>query len=271
MGNGPEENGSALIGLLTDFGLNDWYVAAIKGEILRRLPGARLLDISHGVPAQQIEAGAFLLGCVLDSMPKGMVFCCVVDPGVGTPRRAICGRIGPWFFAGPDNGLATPLLDRIDGDFALYEIESSGFRAETVSSTFHGRDLFAPAAAALAAGIPPERAGRPVSDPVILPLAMPEELGQGLVARVMLVDHFGNLVTNVTREAYEELLSQRPFLVRAGVLRLDGISQTFGHVRQVEPLAYWGSAGTLEIAVNHGSAAQVTGLKPGDSVYLDWL
>ena len=261
----------APIALLTDFGLDDWYVAAMKGRILCRLPEAQIIDLSHGVPGQQIEAGAFLLRCVLDSMPRNTVFCCVVDPGVGTERRAICGRIGRWRYAGPDNGLASPLLEEVGEDFALYEIESDEFRDESLSATFHGRDLFAPAAARLAAGVAPERAGRPVSDPIVLPPSIPEELPQGLVARVLLVDHFGNLVTNARRRDYEKPLAERKFVIRVGALRLGTICKSFAHVCREEALAYWGSADTLEIAINRGSAAQVSGLRVGDSVYIDWV
>lgn len=259
------------IALLTDFGLTDWYVAAVKGQILRRLPGARLIDITHCVPAQQVETAAFLLHCVMNSMPERTVFLCIVDPGVGTVRRAICGRIGHWHYAGPDNGLATPLLELADGDFELFEIETPEFKAAEVSATFHGRDLFAPAAARLAAGVPAAQAGRPVLDPVMLESSAPEELGHGLMARVMLVDHFGNLVTNLEREGYEELLRSRRFVLRAGPLRIDAITETYGHVRAIEALAYWGAAGTLEVAINHGSAAEVTGLRAGGTVYIDWL
>jgi hypothetical protein len=271
MDTNTNQTGPRPIALLTDFGLSDWYVAAMKGQILRRLPAALIIDLSHGVPAQQLESGTFVLRCVLPSMPDGTIFCCVVDPGVGAERRAICGRIGAWGYVGPDNGLATALLEQAGGDFALFEIESPEFRAQTVSPTFHGRDLFAPAAARLAAGAPPERAGRSVGDPLMLPPIEPESLSHGIVARVMLVDHFGNLVTNVARQGYEEQLVDRKFMIRAGALRLDTLTKTYGHVRRVEALAYWGSAGTLEIAVNHGSAAAVTGLRPGDSVYIDWL
>lgn len=259
------------IALLTDYGLTDWYVAAVKGQILRRLPAARLVDITHCVPVQQIDVGAFILQSALGSMPEPTIFLSIVDPGVGTPRRAVCGRIGRWMYVGPDNGLATPLLDLADGDFELFEIESPDFKNGEVSATFHGRDLFAPAAALLAAGTPPGLAGRPVADPVMLPPSFPEELSHGLLARVMLVDHFGNLVTNLTRPGFEERLVQGHFVIRAGPLRIDTISGTFGHVRAIEALAYWGAAGTLEIAINHGSAATVTGLHAGAAVYIDWV
>jgi S-adenosylmethionine hydrolase len=181
------------IALLTDFGLTDWYVAAVKGQILTRLPEARLIDITHCVPAQKVDTAAFLLDCVLESMPARTVFLCIVDPGVGTTRRGICGRIGRWHYVGPDNGLATPLLDQAGGDFDLFQIESPEFMAPEVSATFHGRDVFAPAAAMIAGGTPPELAGRRVDDPVVLETANPEELGHGLMVKVMLVDHFGNL------------------------------------------------------------------------------
>ncbi|MCL5270157.1 MAG: SAM-dependent chlorinase/fluorinase [bacterium] len=259
------------IALLTDFGLADWYVAAVKGRILTALPEARLVDISHGVPACNVEAGAFLLRCVLDAMPPATLFCCVVDPGVGATRRAVCGRIGPWGYSGPDNGLATPLFEKAGDDFALYEIASPGFRAPQVSDTFHGRDLFAPAAARLAAGADPAAAGPAVTDPVILPPLDPEELSHGLLARVMLVDHFGNLVTNIARPDWEARLARRRFVIRAGPLRLTAINRTFAQAREVEALAYWGSAGMLEVAVNRGSAAESTGLRAGDSIHVDWV
>lgn len=259
------------IALLTDFGLTDWYVAAVKGQILRRLPEARLIDITHVAPPQNIEAGAFLLQCVLDSMPERTVFLCIIDPGVGATRRTLCGRIGQWHYVGPDNGLASPLLEQAGGDFDLFQIESPEFRNVEVSATFHGRDIFAPAAALLAGGTAPELAGRRVADPVVLEWSFPEELSHGLMLKVMLVDHFGNLVTNLTRSAYEERLEAGKFVIRAGPLRIGSIHTTYTHVRAVEALAYWGSTGALEIAVNHGSAAEVTGLRAGGAIYVDWV
>lgn len=254
--------------LLTDFGVEDWYVGAMKGEILRLAPKAKIIDLCHGIAARDVAAGAFVLGAALPSIPTAAVLCCVVDPGVGSARRALAGRIGNYFFAGPDNGLATPLLARSSSlglDFELYEIDRSAFRAPHTqpSHTFHGRDLFAPAAAMLALGAPFVR-GLKVSDPVHLSLD-PEEGTGGIHARVMLVDRFGNLITNIWREKYEARFADR-FEIQAGPLRITAISKTFSAVAAGSPLAYWGSAGTLEIAISQASAAKATGLTPGSAV-----
>ncbi len=259
------------IALLTDFGDQDWFVAAMKGEILKRLPQANVIDISHGLPAHQIEPASFMVCCVLGAMPEGTVFCCVVDPEVGSRRRSLCGRVGRWFFSGPDNGLVSSLIDVVGEDFELHEIENPAFRNERISPTFHGRDLFAPAAAALASGRGPAEAGPAVNEPVRLPPCEPAATDSGIVARVMLVDRFGNLVTNVWEESYHDRLLPDRFVIRVGSMRLYNLSETFSQVREVEALAYWGSAGTLELAVNLGSAAQTTGLGIGDQVFVDWL
>jgi S-adenosylmethionine hydrolase len=256
------------IGLLTDFGLQDWYVAAMKGEILKHDPGSRIIDLCHVIPAHRVECAAFMLGCLLDSLPEGMVICCVVDPGVGTDRRAVCGEIGPWFFVGPDNGLMTPLIQRAGARIALYEIQDASFRSTVVSRTFHGRDVFAHAAARIAAGTPPDRVGLPLDHPVLLNTLGAEVHSDGLTGRVMLVDRFGNLVTNVSRDQFEGEFNSRQFTIRAGRLRLNSINNTYGEVRYAQALAYWGSAGYLEIGVNLGSASEMTGLQAGDLVFI---
>jgi S-adenosylmethionine hydrolase len=258
------------IALLTDFGLEEWYVAAMKGEILRRAPGTTIIDISHGVPQQQVRTAAFILECITRSLPKRTIFCCVVDPGVGTDRRSLCGRIGAWMFCGPDNGLLTPLYHQAGGDVDLHTIENPAFRNAEISTTFHGRDLFAPAAARLALGAAPSEAGPPASHPILLADMQPEDRGGVLLARVMLIDHFGNLVTNLTREPYGERLATRPFAIRAGRLTVRRLGVTFGAVDVGEPVAYWGSAGTLEIGINQGSAAQRSALPVGGTVEVTW-
>jgi hypothetical protein len=258
------------IALLTDFGLDDWYVGAMKGEVLRRAAGATIIDISHGVAPQQVRAGAFMLDKALDSMPGGTVFCCVVDPGVGTARRALCGRLGDWFFCGPDNGLLTPLHRRCGGDFELYTIERPEFRNARVSATFHGRDVFAPAAAQLALGVDPREAGPAATDPVLLTDIDPEERDGVLLARVVTIDRFGNLVTNLPRALYGERPAGGGIEIRAGRLTVRQLGETFGTVGEGEPIAYWGSGDTLEIAVNQGSAAQRSALAIGGTVEIVW-
>ena len=176
------------IGLMTDFGHQDWYVAAMKGEILKRLPGARIVDLCHSVPAHNVESAAFTLGCLLESLPRDMVVCCVVDPGVGTKRRALCGGIGHRFYVGPDNGLMTPMILGAGKHVCLHEIRNASFRSSEINCTFHGRDIFAHAAACIASGVPPDRAGPAVDDPVLLGNFEAEVRPDFITGRVMQVD-----------------------------------------------------------------------------------
>ena len=259
------------IALLTDFGTDDWYVAAMKGEILKRLPDAQIIDITHAIPPGNVAGGAFALRLVLDSMPPRTVFCCVVDPGVGTSRRAICGRVGSWGFAGPDNGLVTPIIERAGDDVELHEIQNPAFRSPNVSDTFHGRDLFAHAAACLAGGAPPDRAGPRIDQPVVLPPCEPHETPKGVAAQVIWIDRFGNLITNIAREKWRDRLDKRRFTIRAGSLTVDCLNRTFGEVEAGGAVAYWGSTGMLEVGINRGSAAEVAGLSVGDPILIEWL
>lgn len=248
--------------LLTDFGLGDWYVGAMKGEILRLAPEAAIVDLCHGIAPRDVAAGAFVLRAALKSIPTASVLCCVVDPGIGTERRAIQGRIGKYYFCGPDNGIATPLLERA-ADVEFYEIPSLFLKPEEPSDTFHGRDLFAPAAAMLAHGSP-FNFGPPITDPTRLNMN-PEETADGIRGRVMHVDRFGNLMTNIWREEYEARFANG-FEIQAGPLRFTEISTIFGTVAPGAPLAYWGSSGALEIGVNMSSAADRFKLAAGDFV-----
>ena len=248
--------------LLTDFGLADWYVGALKSVLFAADPATPILDIAHGVPPHDVHAGAFMLHAALPSVPPGAVILAVVDPGVGTSRRARCGHIGGWFYSGPDNGLAEPLLERAAGDHKLYQINNPAWRAADISATFHGRDLFAPAAARLAAGADPSAAGPAVPDPLRLPDWLPRQARGRIDARVMLVDRFGNCVTNLRPPL------PGPFTLPLGNYTLDCIHAAYGDLPPGAPLLYWGSAGTLELALNGASAAAAFGLAPGSFLSL---
>jgi S-adenosylmethionine hydrolase len=261
----------APIALLTDFGMDDGYVAAMKGEILCRVPGAVILDLCHAIPPGDLRAGAFMLGTLMPSMPEGTIFCCVVDPGVGTARRTLCGHAGRFSFAGPDNGLATPLLDAADGHVSLHEIQAPVWRNPNPSTTFHGRDLFAPAAARLAAGDSPIEAGPRVAEPLRLESVRPRIGEDGAEATIIWIDRFGNCITTFDRNAWEAPLARRRFSLRAGSLTLKSLHSTFGEVAKGSGLIYWGSSGFLEIAVNGGSAAREGAIEPGATVFLRWI
>jgi hypothetical protein len=264
---------ASLIVLMTDFGTKNWYEAAMKGEILRRAPDAKILDLTHDVPRQQINHGVFILHCAADSFPKRTVFCCVIDPGVGSDRKALIGWVGNVGFVGPDNGLVSPLLWRVNEErgekVELYEIRSPLFQNRRVSETFHGRDVFAPAAARLILGDDPRMAGPRVTDPVVLPPIRAELTGGRMKAEIMLIDHFGNAITNIHYDHYGPQLAQ-PFKLQVRDLALTGIDTNYSAKKPGEACCYWGSSGFLEIAINFGSAAQRFGLTAGDAFTLDF-
>ncbi|HKE17738.1 MAG TPA: SAM-dependent chlorinase/fluorinase [Kofleriaceae bacterium] len=246
----------ALVTLTTDFGTADGYVGAVKGVLHRLAPGVTVVDITHDVPRHDIAAGAHVLATAAPWFPAGTVHVAVVDPGVGGARRGVVVAAGGQVFVGPDNGifdLAAPLPS------AVHEIAAAGFRADRVSSTFHGRDVFAVAAARLAAGAPPERAGPAVALTGRLPGA--GAAGAAGAHRVVHVDVFGNLVTDVDGGAVPAGSRVRVAGREVGPLRA-----TFEDVARGEVLAYVGSGGTVEIAVREGSAAELLGAGRGAPV-----
>lgn len=252
--------------LMTDFGTEHWHSAVMKGEILRRADKAHILDLSHDVMRQSVKQGAFMLHCAMDSFPKQSIFCCVIDPGVGSERRTLVGWAGEYGFVGPDNGLVTPLLDRANGRFELHEIKSPIFCNPVVSATFHGRDVFAPAAAKLVLGADPRLAGPRVTDPVVLPSNSAKKTKDTLTGEIMLIDHFGNAVTSIHRSDFEGDFGKRPFELKAKSLRLSKLDKIYSERPRGEPVCHWGSSDYLEIAVNYGSAAEQFGLRFEDEV-----
>lgn len=249
-----------LVTLTTDFGTADGYVGAVKGVILSLSPGVQIVDITHDVPPQDVAAAAFALAQAAPYFPAGTVHVAVVDPGVGGARHGVVVDDGRQRFVGPDNGvfeLAVPV------PVAAYEITAPAFRRGTVAATFHGRDVFAPAAARLAAGAHPEEAGPKVALEGRLPGAPALRVspdGRTLRGRIVHVDRFGNLITDIPAARLGEGAR-----VRAGRASLK-VTTTYVSVARGKPLAYVGSSGTLEIAVRDGSAARRLGLRRGAPV-----
>ena len=240
-----------LVALLSDFGLSDHYVGAMKGEILKRCPVARLVDITHEVVPQSLAHGGVCLEQSLSSFPEGTVFLAVVDPGVGTERRAVAVRAGEYYFVAPDNGLLSRAVQALGGSDQAVELPLP----ERVSSTFHGRDVFAPAAGRLAAGQELESLGTPVDRLVGLPRRMPRQRPQGLEVSVLCVDHFGNVCFECKPE-HCPIFFQPGSVYRIGELELP-FQTTFGDVAVGEPLLLWNSAGHLELAVRNGRGEQL--------------
>ena len=273
----------ALIALLTDFGPTDAYAGILRGVIAGIAPQVRVIDLTHQLPPGDVRRAAFTLWQASLFFPAGTIFVCVVDPGVGTGRRGVALAWEDRVYVGPDNGTATYLVVR-DGAPSAYELTASEYRLDPVSSTFQGRDIFAPAAAHLASGLDPARLGPTVQDLTLLPLPNLGHTGRTVRGEILHADYFGNCITSIGRLreqgdslSLEPWLQQAPVasLPRAGlqVLLPGGIAlpllARFADVPRGEAVAYVGSSGLLEIGVNHGSAQEKLALSEGQSVRLE--
>lgn len=272
-----------MISILTDFGLEDTYVAAMKAVIHAIAPSEVVLDLTHNIPPGDIRRGAVELWRVAHMLPEGSVVLGVVDPGVGTSRRAIAIHTGHLFCVGPDNGLFSYISQR-HADESAVELTNSKYQLPEVSRTFHGRDIFAPAAAHIACGLPLDELGASVVD--VQELSAPElnvQSEASVQGEILYADRFGNLVTSIgqlTRKARSLRLD--PWIGGADPLELsirdpyltlpDGtplpLVEAFADAPGNALTAYIGSAGLIEIAVNGGSAIERTGVQPGQTVEL---
>lgn len=256
---------SQVISILTDFGTTDEFVGVMKGVIWGIAPRVQIADITHAIQPQNVLQGALVLGRAYRYFPPGSVHLAVVDPGVGTARRGIALRVGEHTFVGPDNGLFTfPLTN--GESFTAVSLDNPAYQLPTVSRSFHGRDVFAPAAAHLASGAALEEFGEPVPDPVVIEIPKPLRVVNGWRGQVMLVDGFGNLITNVTRE---DLAGARVRAVRCQGVMLDGVAETFGSREPGGVVAMFDSSGSLSICVVNGSAARQLGAGVGAMVEVE--
>ncbi|MBV9874531.1 MAG: SAM-dependent chlorinase/fluorinase [Verrucomicrobia bacterium] len=257
-----------IVTLLTDFGFDDYYVAAMKGVILSRCSQARLVDISHGIAPQNVLSAAYVLLGAYREFPVGTVHLAVVDPGVGSTRRGLILRTDRYLFVGPDNGLFSLVTPELAEAF---EIRPSAYLAATVSNTFHGRDIFAPVAAALAAGVKPEELGSPIRDPKRF-AALSQVNGATVKSRIMHLDRFGNAITGIERHHLNSELLPSSFSLQAGAadIHLQKRFYTEEPVVPGEPFLIWGSLNFLEISVTNGSAAELLNLSCGQAVTLEF-
>ena len=250
------------ITLTTDFGLQDHYVGTMKGVILSRCPDARILDITHNIPPFSLCAGAYAVAQAAPFFPAGTIHVVVVDPGVGTARKALLVEFQQQFFIAPDNGVLSLLLSH-DAAFTAREITNRELWLPNPSNTFHGRDIFAPSAAYLASGsVRPQDVG-PLLDRIeCLPDLEPIETEPGVWrGKILSIDHFGNVITNFRRPA-------GAFSLRIGPHHIRDFRETFGGATSELLFAYQGSSGYLELARNRRSAAQALDASPGDAVAL---
>lgn len=257
---------NGIVTLMTDFGTVDGYVAAMKGALLTAYRDATLVDITHHISTQDITEAAFQLATVWSTFPEGTTHLVVVDPGVGGERRAIVIEAGGHYFVTPDNGLLTLLMSNVPPSRAIVLDNQKHFRSD-VSSTFHGRDIFAPVAGLLAGGTVDFKAlgtEIPLESVVKLPWAPGEDRQGHILAPVVSVDRFGNCRTLLTRRELPLDLSK--IYVRCKDVTIRGINNTYSDVPLGKTLALWGSHGGLEIAVRGGSAAQSWEIARGDDV-----
>jgi S-adenosyl-L-methionine hydrolase (adenosine-forming) len=257
------------ISLITDFGLKDGNVGVMKGVIWGIVPNVQIADISHLIGPQNIQEAALVLYRSAPYFPEETVHVVVVDPGVGTARRPIAARLGQHFFVGPDNGVITMFLEYAESrawpvDFV--HLDQPQFWLPEVSLVFHGRDIFAPCAAHLAAGVPLISLGTPIHDPLRLKLAQPQRTERGLRGEVIHVDHFGNIATNVHREHISEA---DDVTVHIGNVEVHGLVKTFGERPVGELIALFGSTGSLILSVVNGSAAERLQAHVGDQVEVE--
>ena len=242
------------ITLTSDFGLKDPYAAEMKGVILTINPGAVIVDITHDIEKFNIQMGAFTLASAAPYFPKGTVHLAVVDPGVGTKRRAIIIQTKQAYFVGPDNGLLILAAENQEITHT-YQLTNQKFMLPETSSTFHGRDVFAPAAAYIEKGIKPEKLGPEIFDPVKPEFAQIKHEKDSIIGRVLDVDSFGNIITNINKSA----ITKNSEVINVKILNFQlklRLKKTYGETKPNEPLALIGSHGFLEIALNRGSAAK---------------
>jgi S-adenosylmethionine hydrolase len=248
------------ITLLTDFGTKDPYVGIIKGVILSTNPDVRIVDITHEVDPQDVREGAFLVEEYYRYFEKGTIHVAVVDPMVGSDRKPIVFSKDGYFFIGPDNGLFTLLYDEATRIFA---IENKRYMRKEVSSTFHGRDIFAPAAAYLASGVHPSMLGSVVQDPVRLPDLLPTVKDNVLHGEVVRFDWFGNAITNIAQTMLDDFVKGRLFAVHLHDTSFSALRKSY---YESEITCLIGSAGYLEFGLFMGNLREKMGLKKGDPV-----
>ena len=265
-----------IVTLLTDFGLADSYVGAMKGVMVGINPNLSLVDLTHDVAPQDSLQGAFLLGAAWRYFPTGTIHLAVVDPGVGTERKALLLEGHGHLFLAPDNGLLSFVLPQEETDhvpfqpyhvsvpegFRAYALTNTSYWHHPVSDTFHGRDIFAPVAGHLSVGLAADEVGEPVDSITQLAIPVPQWRGKHLLGHVLHIDRFGNVVTNVSEEVLPR--GHQGVEVEVGGSRVRGLASSYAEDEGL--VALIGSHDYMEIALTNGSAAQSLGMRVGDEV-----
>ncbi len=251
-----------VIALLTDFGTKDYFVGAMKGAIFSISERANVVDITHEIPPQDTSAAGFTLRACYKNFPPKTIFVAVVDPGVGSDRRAILVETESYYFIAPDNGLLSFVFDE-ERNFRVYELTDQRFFAETVSRTFHGRDIIAPVAAHLSNGASPNEFGAAVENYIRFQTARPIKFADRTEAAIIHIDRFGNLVTNLTKNDLPE-----KFTLRIGGITINKLQNFFAEAEKGELFVIAGSAGFLEVAAFQSSAKEILRVEVGEKILL---
>ena len=254
-----------IVTLLTDFGTQDHYVASMKGVILGINPWCTLIDISHEVSPHDMREGALTLANAYLYFPKGTIHLAVVDPGVGSARKPILLVTNNYFFVGPDNGLLS-LAAKKDGVRKTILLSNRSFFRPSVSTTFHGRDVFAPIAGHLSTGVQPELLGRRVRSWVELDLEEPRRVKGNLIGEISYMDAFGNIVTNISQQDLNRFSEKREIVISIAKREIRGLKKSYGEAKKGELLALIGSGDFLEISIREGNAQEALKGRRGDKV-----
>jgi hypothetical protein len=254
-----------MITLTSDFGLKDPYVAEMKGVILTINPKATLIDITHEIEKFNIRMAAFMLASATKYFPQGTIHLAVVDPGVGTQRRAILIQTKKSFFVGPDNGILI-LAAQSQGIEHIYQLTNPKLMLPQVSSTFHGRDIFAPATAYLDKGAQPSEFGPEINDPINPEFTLIKRTNSSLIGEVMHIDDFGNIITNINATDISQNTAKIINVELPNISLKLNFGKTYAQAKPKEPIALIGSHGFLEIALNQGNAAEKFHAKAGDKI-----
>ncbi len=261
----------SVITLLTDFGANDGYVGVMKGVIWSIAPQAQIADLTHEIPPQDVLTGAITLERCVPFFPPGTVHVAVVDPGVGTHRRSIAALIERQYFVGPDNGLATLLIEsaeRQGAEITVVNLDKPAYWLNKISTTFHGRDIFAPVGAHLANGVPVGSIGSLIHDPHRISIPTPDAIEAGWRGQIVRIDHFGNCATNLERH---HIAKTGRIQVKIKGRIITDMVKSFGERSSGELAAMINSDDRLEIAVVNGSASQLLNARVGDRVEITSL
>jgi S-adenosyl-L-methionine hydrolase (adenosine-forming) len=252
--------GVSIVTLLTDFGTRDWFVPSMKGVILSIAPRANVVDLTHDIPPQDVHAGAFVLAAAAPTFPKGTIHVAVVDPGVGSRRRAVAVRTRMFTFVGPDNGLLSLAVPQEEVR-EIRTLENAHLFRQPVSRTFHGRDIFAPVAAHLVRGVKFASLGPKLESIQKLATKEPRRTRGSVQGEIIYIDHFGNLITNIPAAEIDKRC-----VVQAGTQHVRGIASGYSQAGRGKPVAVVNSLNLLEIGVRGGNAAKMLNGKVGTQV-----